>query len=40
MAFSLRQQGIFSFFVAGFAPGGAQNRPQKDGIYHSAEGQN
>jgi hypothetical protein len=39
MAFDLRQQGTFSFFVACFAPGGAQNRQQEDGIYHSAEGQ-
>jgi hypothetical protein len=29
MAFGLRQQGTFSFFVACFAPGGAQNRQQK-----------
>jgi hypothetical protein len=38
-AFGLRQQGTFSLFVAGFAPYGAQSRQQKDGIYHSAEGQ-
>jgi hypothetical protein len=30
MAFGLRQQGTCSFFVAGFSPGGAKNRQQKD----------
>jgi hypothetical protein len=34
-----RQQGTFSFFVAGFSPRRAKNRQQKDGIYRSAEGQ-
>jgi hypothetical protein len=35
---SLRQQGTFSFFVAGFSPGGAKIRQQKDDIFRSAEG--
>jgi hypothetical protein len=39
MALGLRQQGTFSFFVAGFSPRRAKNRQQKDGIYRSAEGQ-
>jgi hypothetical protein len=29
---------MFSSFVAGFSLGGAKNRQQKHGIYHSAEG--
>jgi hypothetical protein len=39
MAFGLRQQGTFSFFVAGLSPGGATNRQHKDSSYRSAEGQ-
>jgi hypothetical protein len=39
MAFSLRQQGAFSFLVAGFSPGGAKNRQHKDSSYDSAESQ-
>jgi hypothetical protein len=38
VVFGLRQQGTFSFFVAGISPGGAKYRQQKDGTYHSAEG--
>jgi hypothetical protein len=40
IAFGLRQQGTFSFRVAGFSPGRAKNQQQKNGIYRSAEGQN
>jgi hypothetical protein len=39
MASGLRQQGMFSFFVAGFSPRRAKIRQQKDGKYRSAEGQ-
>jgi hypothetical protein len=39
MAFGLRQQGTFSFAVAGFLPRRAKNRQPKDGIFRSAEGQ-
>jgi hypothetical protein len=39
MAFGLRQQGTFSFSVAGFSSGGAKIRQQKDSVYRSAEGQ-
>jgi hypothetical protein len=39
VAFGLRQQGTFSFFVAGFAPRRGAKPATKDGIYHSAEGQ-
>jgi hypothetical protein len=38
MAFGLRQQGTFSFFVAGFSPRRAKNLQQKDSSYRSAEG--
>jgi hypothetical protein len=38
MAFGLRQQGIFSLSVAGFAPSRAQNRQQKVGLYHAVQG--
>jgi hypothetical protein len=38
VAYGLRQQGTFSFFVAGFSPGRAKNRQHKDGSYRSAEG--
>jgi hypothetical protein len=38
MAYGLRQQGTFSFCVAGFSPGGAKIRQHKDGSYRSAEG--
>jgi hypothetical protein len=39
MAFGLRQQGTFSFCVAGLALRWAQDRQHNDGIYRSAEGQ-
>jgi hypothetical protein len=38
MAFGLRQQGIFHSLLSFFAPPG-EKRQQKDGMYHSAEGQ-
>jgi hypothetical protein len=39
MALGLRQQGTFSFRVAGFSPRRAKNRQHKDGSNRSAEGQ-
>jgi hypothetical protein len=38
VGFSLRQQGILRFSVAGFSPAGEKPATIKDGNYRSAEG--